>query len=384
MSRTALISSAVNFLRDPTTASSPLAQRIGFLESKGLTPQEIEVALAQANGSASPLGTGMRMGGPQQQQQQQQHMMAMTREYERDWRDWFIMAVVGGTVGYVAAKLAQKFVVPHLQPPSESELEAAQKALEAKYDEAAEMLTTLQQSTDALSQSLDEQKSAVEKELDEVRKAVEEMRDGEKRREEWSKKVGDQVDEVVRGLPGLLEKQASASAQSLTDLQTELKSLKSLLIARRPTPATSAYTPPTALVAAPIANGSSSSTAGPTAVPTESTATATSTPATTTASGSSDATTRSSSPFSVRKPGIPAWQRSGASSASLASGSSTSLATAVADGSSSSAGKVDDQDPSASGVLVEKEDASPAPVGKARNGAAEESSPKVTIEHAEE
>lgn len=36
-----------------------------------------------------------------------QRGMRMQREYERDWRDWFIMAVVGGTVGYVAVKLAQ-------------------------------------------------------------------------------------------------------------------------------------------------------------------------------------------------------------------------------------------------------------------------------------
>ncbi|KDE05940.1 hypothetical protein MVLG_03752 [Microbotryum lychnidis-dioicae p1A1 Lamole] len=379
MSRTALISSAVNFLRDPTTASSPLAQRIGFLESKGLTSQEIELALAQANGSGSApvgMGSGMRIGG-----QQGVGMVAGRREYERDWRDWFIMAVVGGTVGYVAVKLTQKFIVPHLQPPSESELEAAQKALEAKYDEAAEMLLTLQQSTDALSQSLDEQKSAVENELEEVRKAVEEMREGEKRREEWSKKVGDQVDEVVRGLPGLLEKQASASAQSLTDLQTELKSLKSLLIARRPTPSTSTYTPPATTATAPIANGSSSSsTAGPAAIPTDSATT--STPSTTAASGSNDATSRSSSPFPVRKPGIPAWQRSGASSASLASDSSTSLATAAAEGSaSSSAGKVNDQDPSASGVLVEKEDAAPSVVVR---GQSEQASSKATTEGVKE
>lgn len=106
-SRAALISSAVSFLRDPSTAQSPLAQRIGFLESKGLTPQEIELALSQANGShnsgisMTPYAQG---GGPHGR------MMAggmMAREYERDWRDWFIMAVVGGSVGYVATKLAQ-------------------------------------------------------------------------------------------------------------------------------------------------------------------------------------------------------------------------------------------------------------------------------------
>lgn len=94
--RAPLISSAVFFLRDPSTANSPLAQRISFLESKGLSPQEIEQAISQANGPAQqqPYYAGPRGG-------------RMSREYERDWRDWFIMAVVGGSVGWVALKLAQ-------------------------------------------------------------------------------------------------------------------------------------------------------------------------------------------------------------------------------------------------------------------------------------
>lgn len=93
--------------------------------------------------------------------------------------------------------------MPHLQPPSASELEAAQRALEAKYDEAAQLLQSLQLSTDSLTASLDEQKQQVEHKLAEVRKAVDEMREGERKREEWSTKVGEQVDEVVRGLPAV-------------------------------------------------------------------------------------------------------------------------------------------------------------------------------------
>jgi len=102
--RTALLSSAISFLRDPSTASSALAQRIAFLESKGLNQQEIEQALSAANGGPlmpynnggggrGQLGGGM--GG------------FRGREFERDWRDYFIMSVVGGGVGWLAVKLAQ-------------------------------------------------------------------------------------------------------------------------------------------------------------------------------------------------------------------------------------------------------------------------------------
>lgn len=97
-SRAPLIASAVQFLRDPAASSSPLAKRIAYLESRGLTPQEIELAITTASGSgpAPPPGFQQaypsRRGGP---------------EFDRDWRDWFIMAVVGGGVGWVAVKLAQ-------------------------------------------------------------------------------------------------------------------------------------------------------------------------------------------------------------------------------------------------------------------------------------
>ena len=100
-SRSALVSSAISFLRDPTTASSPLAQRIAFLESKGLSPQEIEHAMQSASSTAPQQQSfgnprrGFAQGGPP------------GSEFDRDWRDWFIMAVVGGGVGWVAVKLAQ-------------------------------------------------------------------------------------------------------------------------------------------------------------------------------------------------------------------------------------------------------------------------------------
>lgn len=93
--------------------------------------------------------------------------------------------------------------MPHLQPPTETDLEASQKALEAKYDEAAELLKTLQESTDAVAQSLDEQRAEIDKELEEVRDAVREMREGEKKRDEWAKNIGRQVDEMAKSLPGV-------------------------------------------------------------------------------------------------------------------------------------------------------------------------------------
>jgi hypothetical protein len=45
------IQSAIEFLNDPKVAGAPLTQQIAFLESKGLSPSEIQAALASVNGS---------------------------------------------------------------------------------------------------------------------------------------------------------------------------------------------------------------------------------------------------------------------------------------------------------------------------------------------
>lgn len=90
------VASAVSFLRDPSVRDSPLSKKLAFLEAKGLSPQEIDAA--------------MRMAGNTQQQPQQQYQYAPPyagQPRQTDWRDWFIMATVGGAVGTLAYSLAR-------------------------------------------------------------------------------------------------------------------------------------------------------------------------------------------------------------------------------------------------------------------------------------
>lgn len=47
--RSDLILTAVNFLKDPQVKTAPLSKRLAFLEGKGLTSEEIDLALIKAN-----------------------------------------------------------------------------------------------------------------------------------------------------------------------------------------------------------------------------------------------------------------------------------------------------------------------------------------------
>ena len=350
MSRSALLSSAVSFLRDPATANSPLAQRVAFLESKGLTPQEVEAALATA---AAPAYNGS--GGPYNSPQQ---FRGQRREFERDWRDWFIMSVVGGTVAYLAVGLAkvslhprraflpaklihlneQRYIIPHLQSPDQTQLLASQTALEAKYDEAAALLLDLQTSTDTLVTSLEEQKVQLDQELLHLRTAVDESREAERKREIWAKGVTEKVDQVVSGLPKvrshlvvlfvfvlmvrrqMLEKQSTMQSQSLVDLSTELKSLKSLLLTRRPTTTAPLPTAPIPTLPTSYSTSALPSPSAPSVSPLPTSATSSDIASTTTTLPPA-APTRVSS-FGVRPAGIPAWQLKG-NGAGLASSSNS-------------------------------------------------------------
>ena len=90
-------------------SGSPIENRIAFLQSKNLTQEEVDAALARATGEQTPSYASYApqqqvvrqpqpgYGGYQQYQWQQPVPPEVPR---RDWRDWFIMATVMGGVGY--------------------------------------------------------------------------------------------------------------------------------------------------------------------------------------------------------------------------------------------------------------------------------------------
>lgn len=115
-----LVSSAVTFLQDASVASAPVDKRIAFLQSKNLTQEEIDAALARA-GDAAPEQVAVQTNySPQSQQVVRQppppppppnqyayngypaywQQQPPPQPPRRDWRDYFIMGTVMSGVGY--------------------------------------------------------------------------------------------------------------------------------------------------------------------------------------------------------------------------------------------------------------------------------------------
>lgn len=246
-----MVASAVSFLQDPKVQQSSVSQRVSFLESKGLSPDEIDEALRQTGSSGAITAGAAAQAGPSHNVYAQgqgyaqgpvyynnggmpPYGMAQQQppRYDRDWRDWFIMAVVSGTVGYGLIALARKYLFPHLQPPNQTVLEEDRDALTARYDEVAAQLATLDAETKAVKAGVEEQKEAIEKSITEVEDTVKALREADKRRADDMDVVKSEVDAMKDSLARMFDKTKEAQTASLSELQTELKSLKSLLVSR--------------------------------------------------------------------------------------------------------------------------------------------------------
>ncbi|KAG8954123.1 peroxisomal membrane protein pex14 [Tulasnella sp. 419] len=316
--REGLISNAVAFLKNPKTQQAPIEKRIEFLQVKGLTQAEIDEALRQAGPAASapPPPPSDAFSVPStsfQTQYTPQYassgvMMQPPPIPQRDWRDYFIMAVISGGVMYGMVSLAKKYLLPHLVPPPLPAFQQSQQDLEKQFDEVAKQLAEVAETTQSQLQLVEAQKAEVTRAVDEVDKALAEMKVGEERVDKELREIREEVANIRDMLPKvpypiysvgditltfyvaqLIQSSQATATTTLADLQQELKSLKALLLSRGPS------------------------------FPGPSTPTSSSTYNTSTYLGSNYPSTPgpvSNSPFLNSRPSIPAWQLASSSSPS--------------------------------------------------------------------
>ncbi|KAI6047575.1 peroxisomal membrane anchor protein conserved region-domain-containing protein [Pisolithus marmoratus] len=230
-----LIRNAVAFLSDFSTQQAPLAQRVQFLEAKGLTGPEIEEAMKQAAPPPQP--------SVQAQPYSALYGPSPYRAQPWDWRDYFITAVISGTVVYGAVSLFKTYLAPHLKPPTATAYEQDRDALTAQFDAAEALLREIQDETASVRAAVEEQREKVDKATKDVESVVVEMREGEARTRDEMREIRDEVENIREMLPKMIENNKEAQKQSLSELQQELKSLKTLLLSRGGTLSSTPSTP---------------------------------------------------------------------------------------------------------------------------------------------
>ncbi|PVF93415.1 hypothetical protein CPB86DRAFT_742645 [Serendipita vermifera] len=227
--RAEFMQQAIQFLADPSTRSSTLVQKIQFLESRGLTSEEITRAIVIANQSVVanappiPYGQAGPATGPGYQ----------PVHVPWDWRDYFIAALVSGSVMMGAYATARKYLFPHLKPPTLSAYEADKEALTAQFDAAEQLLKEIQAETQSMKASIEDQREKVDSAVKEVTVAVEEMRKGEMEVRDEMREIRMEVNNMQDLLPKMLDRVKDQERISYGELQQELKSLKALLLSSR-------------------------------------------------------------------------------------------------------------------------------------------------------
>ncbi|KAF9154120.1 peroxisomal membrane protein pex14 [Linnemannia schmuckeri] len=237
-----ILASAVKFLQDPKVQASSLGKKVAFLESKGLTSEEIEEAMQRANGTApaaapSAVSTALVPGQPQQQMMPypgQQVMMApppLPPKY--DWKDMFIAAVVAGGFSYGMWQVAKKVVGPKLQWPSQEDLEMDKKKLDEQFDEIEKSLAEVKDSTTTVAKNVEDQTAHVKESLEGMTGVLDGMKTNDEKREQELSGLKTDIENIKTMIPKLMEKNKESQANVLNELQSEIKSLKSLLLNRR-------------------------------------------------------------------------------------------------------------------------------------------------------
>ncbi|GAN05370.1 peroxisomal membrane anchor family protein [Mucor ambiguus] len=240
--REELITSAISFLSDPKVQSAPLAKKVSFLESKGMTSEEIEEAMARANGKAATVSTTTTTSSvPQSAMVQQPGMMMqhapppLPPRPAYDWRDIFIAAVLAGGVGYGVWTLAKRLFGPWFQVPTQKELEEDKEKLDAQFQAVEDSLKEIKDQTNTALTTVTSQTKKVDDSITSLETVLKELKEGDAQRDQEFKNVKGDIDALKELVPKTLERNKEAQNAVLVDLQNEMKSLKSLLVSRRAT-----------------------------------------------------------------------------------------------------------------------------------------------------
>ncbi|MCJ1417325.1 peroxisomal membrane protein pex14 [Xylographa parallela] len=281
MVREDLVSSAkIAFLQDPSVAGSPIEKRKAFLQSKNLTEEEVGIALTRAGEDQSYSAPSSQYGSPNYTYNNGQPVRQPPQapygysygSYQggswgqqppqpprRDWRDWFIMATVTGGVSYGLYTVAKRYVMPLISPPTPPQLEQDKASIDASFSRAFSLIDQLATDTAALKSTEEERTERLDSALQEVEAVISELKAANKRREDDSRRIGDEVRGLKEMIPKALEGWKAAEDVKLKDLGAGLKSLK-ILVGNRvggDQSATNGPGRPSQFAERPGANGSS-------------------------------------------------------------------------------------------------------------------------------
>jgi peroxin-14 len=152
-------------------------------------------------------------------------------------------------------------------PPTPERLEQDKKTIDDQFEKAFALVDQLAKDTEALKAAEQQRTERLDTALSELETVITELKSSNRRREDDAQRVRDDVQNLKDAIPTALNKQKEATDVRLVEVNTELKSLKTLITQRMnpsttaPSSSASSYLRPSAGTAA---GGGSTSPAAPT------------------------------------------------------------------------------------------------------------------------
>ncbi|ODQ80657.1 hypothetical protein BABINDRAFT_160903 [Babjeviella inositovora NRRL Y-12698] len=231
-----LIQSAIAFLKDPQVAGSPLTKKIEFIESKGLTQEEVQEVLRRSNetpASSIPRTLSAPVAAP---------VTAPVEYYnappivpERDWKDYFIMATTSVGVAYGLYQVVKRYVVPNIIPPSKSDIEQDKQSIDEEFLRIDVVLKEISDQNAKTTQQSAEKLEEVGQLSSKISEFLGSTSNLASQSKEDVKMLKLELENLKREVTSGLSVQNNRVDSELSSIQLELASLKQLILSRSKT-----------------------------------------------------------------------------------------------------------------------------------------------------
>lgn len=136
----------------------------------------------------------------------------------------------------------QRYVYPLVAPPTPERLEQDKKTIDEQFEKAFALVDQLAKDTETLKAAEQQRTERLDTALSELETVISDLKSSNRLREDDAQRVRDDVQNLKDAIPTALNKQKDATDVRLREVNTELKSLKTL-ITQRMNPSAAAPSP---------------------------------------------------------------------------------------------------------------------------------------------
>ncbi|KAH6595896.1 hypothetical protein BASA61_003650 [Batrachochytrium salamandrivorans] len=209
-----LVANAVKFLRDPKVQTAPLAKRLAFLETKGMTSAEIEAALARATMMAS-------------------NTAAVASDLPPLPPKDLTAAYPTAAMTYGAFLLVENYIKPLMIFPTSAVIKADTERIETQLGAASQSVDLVRVQTLDVIKAIESNADDLQKSLTGMAETIKSLEDADEKRDGQIDRMDQEMASIKAMVVKMTDRSKDHQDEVLTELQNELKSLKSLLLNRR-------------------------------------------------------------------------------------------------------------------------------------------------------